>query len=168
MTGRIVRWMCLALAMGSWAGPVSAASDGKPIYAITRVGSAITDDDLVGSKRAGMVCLPSGPIRWRDVGTGGSLDQREVVQDALEDAGLAITPLGSFGGGTAGHPALSGDAALEIEWRLEALDGSEVSHVSKVSRHVDEHHAASLTGIYRQLLADSAVDVAAWLRAAPH
>lgn len=191
MIGRTAFWACLVVA--TWGGAVSAAASDGPIYAITRVGSALTDDDLVGSKRAGLMCLPNGAIRWGDVGTGGSMDQREVVQDALEDAGLAMTPLGSFGGGTAGHPALhlratvraaafrlcakhyvgdaralSGDAALELEWRVEGLDGSEASHVSQVSRHIDEHHAASLAGIYRQLLGDAAVDVVGWLRASPH
>lgn len=193
MTGRAARWLCLALVSGAWVGPATAASDGRPLYAITRVGSALADDDLVGSSRAGLVCLPNRAIRWGDVGTGGSMDQREVVQDALEDAGLAMTPLGSFGGGTAAHPALrlratvraaafrlcakhyvgdaralSGDAALELEWRVEGLDGSEVAHVSKVGRHIDERHAASLAGIYRQLLGDSAIDAATWLRASSH
>lgn len=189
MTGRTALLACLIVS--AWSNAASAA-DG-PIYAITRVGSSLTDDDLVGSQRAGLVCLPNRAIRWRDVETGGSMDQREVAQDALEGAGLAMTPLGSYGGGTAAHPALhlratvkaaafrlcakhyvgdaralSGDAALELEWRVEGLDGSEVSHVSKVSRHIDEHHAAALAGIYRQLLGDAAVDAAGWLRASPH
>jgi hypothetical protein len=191
MIGRTALWACLAVAIGGGAVPAPAA-DG-PVYAITRVSSSLTDDDLVGSKRAGLVCLPNGAIRWRDVGTGGSMDQREVVQDALEDTGLAVTPLGFSSNGSAAHPvlhlratvkaaafrlcakhylgdarALSGDAALELEWRVEALDGSEVSHVSKISRHIDESHAASLAGIYRQLLSDAAVDAAGWLRTSPH
>jgi hypothetical protein len=179
----------VALVMGS----PSAAADKGPIYAITRVGSALTDEDMVGARRAGLFCLPDGGIRWSDVATGGSMDQREVVQDALEDAGLAMTPLGSFTGGVSGHPALrlrgtiraaafrlcaknyllnarmlSGDSALEIEWRVESTDGTETSHVSKVSRHLDDKHPAALASIYRRLLADSAGDLAVWLRAPSH
>lgn len=79
----------------------AAAPAAKPVYAITRVGSSLGDDEVVGAKRAGLACLPNGAIRWGDVATGGTMDQREIVQDAAEDAGLPVTPLGMIRDGGA-------------------------------------------------------------------
>lgn len=166
------------------------AAGPAPIYAVTRISSAIDDGEKVGSKRAGLMCLPQGVVHWGDVATGGSLDQREIVQDALEDAGVAVTPLGEVGGGgerahlrvrgtvrTAAFrlcakrfglgdaKTYSGDVAIEMEWRVEdrASGGMEATHLSKVLRHVDEAHAASVGALYRALLRDSARDLAGWL-----
>ena len=176
------------LILSTWGTVALAAPGARPIYAVVRVGSALADEDKVGVRRAGLACLPNGPIRWSDIATGGVMDQREIVQDALEDAGLPVTPLGSTGD-RAGPPALrlratvrtadfrlcarhylgdarafSGDVALDIEWRVEsAVDGSEVPHSSHVTRHIEAERAASLGSIYRQSLGDAARDVAQWL-----
>jgi hypothetical protein len=181
------RAMCLVAATGG-AAAIAAPGD-RPIYAVVRVGSALAGEDRIGAKRAGLMCLPNGVLRWGDVATGGAMDQREVVQDALEDAGLPVTPLGTTDRAS-GRPALrlrasiraagfnlcarhylgdaraySGDVALEIEWRVESTDGSEVPHISNVSRHIDESHAGSIGSIYKHLLDDAAVDAAHWLLA---
>ena len=179
-----------ALVLSTWGTVAPAAPGARAVYAVVRVGSALADEDRVGARRAGLVCLPDGPIRWRDIATGGVMDQREIVQDALEDAGLPVTPLGSLGD-RAGRPALrlratvrtadfrvcarhypgdarafSGDVALDVEWRVEsAADDGEVPHLSHVTRHVDASRAASLGSLYRQSLGDAARDVARWLLA---
>jgi hypothetical protein len=180
------RAACLVLSI--W-GAVAVAAPDHPIYSVVRVGSVLADEDKVGAKRAGLMCLPNGVIRWSDVATGGAMDQREIVQDALEDAGLPVTPLGSYDI-RSGHPALrlratvrmakldlcarhfigdakalSGDIALDIEWRVESADGSEVPHISHVTRHIEPDQAASLGSIYRKALGDAAGDVAHWLLA---
>lgn len=180
-------WGCLILS--AWGTAALAAPADPPIYAVIRVGSVLSDEDRIGVKRAGLLCMPNGAIQWGEVSTGGTMDKREIVQDALEDAGLPVTPLGAvevrdrrpvlrlratvraanfslcarhWGMGDA--KALSGDVALEIEWRVEsAANGSEIPHVSRVTRHIEEARAASLGAIYRQLLGDAARDAAHWL-----
>jgi hypothetical protein len=175
------------LTVSTWGQGAIAAPGNSPLYAVIRVGSSLADEDRIGVKRAGLACLPNGVIRWGDVATGGNMDQREAVQDALEDAGLPVTPLG-LSDDNDRRPALrlramvraadfrvcarhylgdakaySGDVALDIEWRIEGGDGGEVPHVSRVTRHIEGDRAASLGSIYRQLLGDAARDIAHWL-----
>lgn len=177
--------------------PVQAPSapQAAAVYAVARIGSGISDDEIVGQKRAGLMCLPNGSIRWSDVTVGTSMDQREIVQDVLEDEGVAVTPLGEFVAsnsagrvlrlrgsvrsasfslcarhwGTGDARALSGDTRLEIEWRAESRDDAAVEqrHVSTVTRRADGAHAAPLGAIYRALLKDAARDLAQWLIAPP-
>lgn len=164
------------------------------IYSVVRIGSALGDDDKVGSRRAGLMCLPQGVLRWSDLASAGSMDQREAVQDVLEDAGLAVTPLGEASEtgvrgrrhlrvrgtviaaafslcakhwGLGNGKALSGDTGLDIEWRAESLASDDLprKHVSRVTRRIGGDHAASVTAIYRVLLKDAALDLARWLRA---
>ena len=180
MVWRIVTGMAgLALSVQAGAAPA-------PLYAIARIGSAIDGAEPVGSRRAGALCLPDGRIRWSDVAGVTSMDQRELVEDAFEDAGVAVTPLGVgsdhaarlrgtvrsarfslcarrwLGGGAT---ALSGDATVRVEWRLEAADGAPVvTHASEISRRIEPGQAAPLGTIYRLLLGDAARDAAAWLK----
>jgi hypothetical protein len=167
------------------AGAVQAAAPAPP-YTIARMGSAIDAAEIVGTRRAGTLCLPDGSLRWSDVADAGTMDQRELAEDAFEDAGVPVTPLGTgperatrlrgtvraahfsmcarrwLGGGS---KALSGDATLTVEWRAETMDGAPpASHVSTVSRRIDAQHAAPAGAIYRLLLGDAARDAAGWLK----
>ncbi len=173
-------------AIAALAAAVQAAALPPPPYAIARMGSAIDAAERVGTKRAGTMCLPNGSIRWGDVAGLSAMDQREIVEDAFEDAGVAVTPLGIGADHAArlrgtvraahfsmcarhwlagGSKALSGAAMMSVEWRLEAADGAPVvAHASDIAREIDASHAAPLGAIYRLLLGDAARDAAAWLK----
>lgn len=183
--------MRVAIGVMIWAGLAGAAMAQPPaqrprLYTVARIGSAIDDAQTVGAKRAGMMCLPNGVIHWGDVFSGTQMDQREVVQDVVEDAGLTVTPLGNAPDrafrlrGTVrtaafdlcarawlgNARALSGTVTLGIEWRLEdPTGGPVVSHVSTITRTIAGRQAAPLGAIYRTTLAEAARDAAAWLKA---
>ncbi len=158
------------------------------VYVVERLGDGIGADDSIGPKRAGLICLPSGHIRWRDLVPGERADRREIVQDALEDAGLPILSTASAStrrqfrirglvteasanlcarqqllGDSA---ALSGTARLTIEWRIEdvADPGTSRRHVSAVDRKIAAGNAASAGTIGRALIGDAARDLAEWLK----
>ena len=144
----------------------------------------MADEQIVGSRRAGLMCLPLGSIRWSDVATGTGMDQREAVQDVLEDEGVTVAPLAESAGSTlrirgsvttadfrlcarrwalGDAKALSGDAQLSMEWRIEGRADPSAKHLSAVSVHIDPKHAASTGAIYRLLLKAAAQDLATWL-----
>jgi hypothetical protein len=177
------------LAMG-WSG-AQAADKHDPLYAIVRMGSEISDKAAVGVKRAGLACWTSGIIHWKDVGPGKNMEQREIVQDVLEDEDIRVTPLGEYDGPAGqkealrirgrvmsaafrlcarhwlGSNAMSGDAALEVEWRLEsrAAAGLERIHLSRIKLKIDDSDAEPVDGLYRLLLQHAAKDLADWLKA---
>ncbi|UAK24315.1 hypothetical protein [Sphingomonas nostoxanthinifaciens] len=167
----------------------AAASPTPTVYAITRIGSDLAADQVVGVKRAGMMCMRNGVIRWSDLAAGHAMDQREAVQDALEDADIAVTPLGESAAADskrvlrlrgvvraasanlcARHwlgdsKALSGEIGVTIEWRAESRATATVErrHESVITRTIDAQHAAPAAALYRALLGDAARDLARWL-----
>lgn len=156
-------------------------------YAPQQVGTTIAASEPVGHVRAGLLCLPKGMLRWRDVGIAERLDQRQIVGDALDGAGLSVAEFSRGGGrrvrGTVtragfdlcarewglggGADRLSGKAALEVSWRVEATEGGggDLTHVSRVERTIARDGAESVAAIYRDLLGDAARELAAWLKA---
>lgn len=166
---------------------LAAAAPADRVYAIERIGDRIAPDTEIGKKRAGLACLPNGRVRWSDIGSAGASDRRELVQDALEDAGLPITTLS---GGTPlkrqirlrgivtdaavdlcaknmlGRPtALSGTARLVMEWRGENGDDLPLRHISTIERKFEGPKAASLGTIGRTLIEEATRDLAQWLQA---
>lgn len=187
MTFRSVAALLLALACGAEARGQVARQPAARVYVVDRIRDLISEDEKVGTRKAGLMCLPNGSLRWKDVSTGANIDQREIVQDVLEDRGLRVASLGAPGptrrqvrlrgilkaadftlcarDWLGDHNALSGNARLEIEWRAEEVNGAEADlrHVSAIRRHFDRHDAASLGAIYRLLLEEAAKDLADWL-----
>lgn len=184
MRQALAGWALLALGA---AAPAAA----RTVYTVVRVGSDLTGEQIVGVRRAGLACLPAGKLRWAQVDAGTNTDQREAVQDALEDADLPVVPFGEYSGerGDAETPrlrgvvkaaafdlcakhwlgdanALSGEARLDVEWRIEsrAQAGVAQRHLSHVARTIGSHQAAPLASIYRLLLQDAARDLAGWLQ----
>jgi hypothetical protein len=188
-----MRLAALVLAGAVTALPAGADVPSAPIYAVVRMSTELSDDDVVGHRRAGLICAPAGAIRWADIGAKSSTDQRETVQDVLEDAGIAVTPFGEVSPGRPAETArrirgavtaatfklcarhwaigdanaLSGDAAIDIDWRIEGRAGIELHHSAHLQHAIDPAHAASLGAIYRALLKDAARDLATWLQAQP-
>jgi hypothetical protein len=159
------------------------------VYAVVRVGSVLDPAAVVGRKRAGALCLPNGAIRWSDVAAGTATDQRELVQDALEDAGVAVTPFGEAQDrrgtarlratvqaarfdlcarrwGLGDGKAMSGEAGITVEWRVEDGVAPPRVHRSVVSQTVPASAGAPVGALYRALLGQAARDAAGWLAAA--
>ena len=172
------------------AGLLAAASPTWPdeprhaIYYVERVSTVITDDEKIGVRRMGVFCLPAGALHWKDILPSRNLDQREIVEDALEDAGLPLSDeLSRAGGayrikgavtaadfrvcaklGALRDAAVVGDVALDVEWRLQRPGGEGASRIaSHVSRHLEAK--ATLGTAYRDLLTDAAKDLAGKLKA---
>ncbi|WP_174273783.1 hypothetical protein [Sphingomonas bacterium] len=176
---------CLAILLAATSAP--AAPPPAPVYVVDRMRDLISPDEVVGTRRAGLMCLPNGTIRWKDIPQGDALDRREIIQDVLEDEGQHVA---SLGGTVAARRqvrirgvvraaafrlcarqwlgdrgALSGDAHLEMEWRAENGDGADpgLRHVSTIDRHFDGKQAASLGTLFRAMLEASARDLVQWL-----
>lgn len=166
--------------------PRAAPAQERPTFYVERVSSAIADDEKIGQRRMGVFCIPSGALRWKDVLPSRSLDEREVVEDALEDAGLRVSSESGRPGGTARikgsvtaanfrvcaklgafrDAAVVGDVALDVEWRVRRRDDSDAA---KLTSHVARHLASKATigSAYRDLLTDAARDLAGKLKGVP-
>ena len=174
-----------AVALLLSAAPAFAADH---VYVVERIGDRIAPDSEIGKKRVGLACLPNGRVKWSDIGFGGPTDRRELVQDALEDAGL---PIATLSGGTPLKrqirlrgvmteasvdlcaknafrlSALSGTARLVVEWRGEVVDGDAppLRHISTIEQKFDGPKGASLGAIGRTLIEEATRDLAQWLQA---
>ena len=179
---------CAALALALFSCPAFAAPPAR-VYVVERLGDSIGADDSIGPKRAGLMCLPNGHIRWRDLMPGERADRRDIVEDALEDAGLPIVSgapsatrrqfrvRGLVTEASASlcarqqligdKAALSGTAHVTIEWRVEDVADpvSSRRHVSTITRSIAGKDAASASTIGRALVSEAARDLAGWLEA---
>lgn len=81
--------MTLFVAFGAAlvAKPSTLGDAGRAVYVVAPVRSAVANDERIGARRTGQLCLPAGSTRWSDV----SLDPvgvAEAVASALTDRGL--------------------------------------------------------------------------------
>lgn len=71
------------------ANPISAqAPSPAPSYYVFAVDASFGARDKIGAKRAGLLCVPAGPLRWRDVDDGGISHLSAMLGAALNRAGL--------------------------------------------------------------------------------
>ncbi|MGJ3649748.1 hypothetical protein ACLB0R_14915 [Sphingomonas sp. GlSt437] len=71
------------------ANPISAqALPPAPSYYIFAVDASFGPRAKIGAKRAGLLCIPAGPLRWRDVDNGGVSHLGAMLGAALNRAGL--------------------------------------------------------------------------------
>ncbi len=155
-----------------------------PVYLVRQVEATIADDERVGARRIGLLCVPGGKtLLWKTIAVDGEEKEREIVRGALEDAGLRVASY-LRGGETVvtgvidtagfalceripGSGALSGDAAMEVTWRIEAADDNAPPSrwASRIRLHLDKAEAASPGAIYGRLLGEAANDLARHLTA---
>lgn len=64
----------------------------NPTYSIATIDYAPGPMTQVGSVQAGLLCLPKGKLRWRDVARPEQHALVMRVEKALVDAGMAIAP----------------------------------------------------------------------------
>lgn len=72
--------------------PIAAAEPVTPTYAIAAIEYAPTPLQQVGSVKAGLLCLPKGKLRWRDVARPGEHALVERVEKVLRAGGLSVAP----------------------------------------------------------------------------
>jgi hypothetical protein len=82
-----VRWSLTGSAL--WFATASAA---LPDYSIAAIDYAPTPLQIVGSVKAGLICLPKGKLRWRDVARPGDHALLERVEKMLRGGGLDVAP----------------------------------------------------------------------------
>jgi hypothetical protein len=90
---------------------VAASSDNTPTYSIAAIEYAPTPLQQVGSIKAGLLCLPKGKLRWRDVARPGDHALVGRVEDVLRQGGLTVAPQ---------PDPLFGDAPPATTYRIKA------------------------------------------------
>lgn len=185
-------WSRAALAIGLIALPGGASArvrdPGAPplTYAVTMIHAPYAANAGVGARRAGLMCLPQGAVRWRELSARDDRWSIALIEDALAQEGLAVDRSARAAAskilvrgelrrvmlhvcarhwGLGDPSSLDGDGALQIEWRVLDDAGSFHAHMSSVSRHVDRHQPTTATDLYEMLLVDAAADLARWLKA---
>lgn len=182
-----MRRIVLAVALCVTPPLLAAPEPVRPVYIVERIGTLLADDAPVGFARAGLLCAPNRSLKWKDVTAGGAIQQREIVQEALDDAGLQTSTLvlktgqrrgterrvvgeisdAHFGlcdrhWGLGRTHALSGEATLSVKWRIETPDGSAAPfrYTSQTKQAIAPADAAALGTIYQRLLTSAATDLA--------
>jgi len=156
-----------------------------PTYSVTMLHAPYAANAGVGARRAGLMCLPQGAVRWRELSARDDRWSIALIEDALAQEGLAVDRAARAAASTVlvrgelrrvmlrvcarrwglGDPSsLDGDGVLQMEWRVLDSGGSPHLHVSSVSRHVDRHAATTAVDLYETLLVDAATDLARWLK----
>ena len=70
----------------------SAAAVTSSTYSIAAIEYVPTPLQQVGSVKAGLLCLPKGKLRWRDVARPGNHALAVRVEDILRKGGLEVAP----------------------------------------------------------------------------
>jgi len=180
-----------ALAIGLIALPAGALARApdpaapRPAYSVTMIHAPYAANAGVGARRAGLMCLPQGAVRWRELSARDDRWSIALIEDALAQEGLVVDRAARAKASSVlvrgalrrvvlrvcarhwglGDPfSLDGDGALEMEWRVLDAEGLPHAHVSSVSRHVDRHQATTAADLYEMLLGDAAADLARWLK----
>jgi hypothetical protein len=91
---------------------VAKASDAAADYSIAAIEYAPTPLQQVGSVKAGLLCLPKGKLRWRDVARPGDHALVVRVEDVLRKGGLRVAPQ---------PDPLFGDAPPATTYRIKAV-----------------------------------------------
>lgn len=72
--------------------PVAAQERAGPRYVrISKIRYRIDEERKVGSVKVGVLCLPNGSLRWREVKLPGADEVREVIAARLKEAGTPIS-----------------------------------------------------------------------------
>jgi hypothetical protein len=100
-----------AVALLTAAQPFAASTAATPDYSIATIEYAPTPLQQVGSVKAGLLCLPKGKLRWRDVARPGDHSLVERVEDVLRKSGLRVAPQ---------PDPLFGDAPPATTYRIKA------------------------------------------------
>ena len=61
-------------------------------YSIAAIEYALTPLQQVGSVKAGLMCLPKGKLRWRDVARPSDHALAARIEDILRKAGMTVAP----------------------------------------------------------------------------
>jgi hypothetical protein len=93
------------------AAPLLAEGENTPTYSIAAIDYAPTPLQKVGSVKAGLLCLPKGKLRWRDVARPGDHALVGRVEDVLRTGGLRVAPQ---------PDPLFGDAPPATTYRIKA------------------------------------------------
>jgi hypothetical protein len=157
-----------------------------PTYSVTMIHAPYAANAGVGARRAGLMCLPQGAVRWRELSARDDRWSIALIEDALAQAGLAVDRSARAAASSVlvrgelrrvmlrvcarrwglGDPSsLDGEGAIQMEWRVLDAGGVPHVHVSSVTRHIDRHQATTAVDLYEMLLADAATDLARWLKA---
>ena len=78
----------IGFALAAMAAPVGAVE--PPEYAIAAIEYAPTPTQVVGSVKAGLLCLPKGKLRWRDVALPRDTALSDRLADVLRTNGLSV------------------------------------------------------------------------------
>jgi hypothetical protein len=76
----------------AWAGIASAHATEVATYSIANIEYSPTPLQQVGKVRAGLLCLPKGILRWRDVARPEQSALVARVESALGAGGLSVAP----------------------------------------------------------------------------
>ena len=71
---------------------LAANRDTDTTYSIAAIDYAPTPLQQVGSVKAGLICLPKGKLRWRDVARPSAHALAGRVEDLLRKGGLSVAP----------------------------------------------------------------------------
>lgn len=81
-------------------------------YSIASIDYAPTPLQQVGKVQAGLICLPKGKLRWRDVARLGDHAVTERLEDVLRNRGLTVAPQ---------PDPLYGDASPATKYRIKVV-----------------------------------------------
>ncbi len=108
-------------------------------YSIAAIEYAPTPMQQVGNVKAGLICLPKGKLRWRDVARPGDHALVGRVESLLREHGLTIAPQPDplYGDPS---PATKFRIAIELtEAKLRLCVAGDVPLVGKVGRAPSTH-----------------------------
>lgn len=171
--------LLLAAACG-YSSPGTAAVAPQSIV-LAHVNHAFNKDSVIGPRRAGLLCLPNGVVRWGDLNGGAKEDLLGMLANRLRTSGAAVKSVSGAGGEIRLHArivnlrvkacakkfglrrpaALSGGGVIDIEWVQEAdakgFDRPLITHADFVFQPNSENAAPILDAAFsasaQQLLA---------------
>lgn len=132
------------------------------VYVIERLTTNLLAENPIGSKRAGLVCLPNGTLRWRDLNAGSDEVLRENFIRRLRDLKVDATDVGVNGYGVhltgrlldlsvkacarkwglGQKRALTGSGVIEFEW-IRSVDGTSHSFSTRSEFSFDPDRSAN-------------------------
>jgi hypothetical protein len=81
------------MSLGFWIAAIAASLQTVVTdYSIATIDYAPTPLQQVGKVQAGLICLPKGRLRWRDVARPGDHAVTERIESVLRGGGLAVAP----------------------------------------------------------------------------
>ena len=84
-------WSAAIIATAALITPTGTSAQ-APTYSIAAIEYALTPLQIVGSVKAGLLCLPKGKLKWRDVARPEDRALVKRTEDVLRAGGLNLAP----------------------------------------------------------------------------